>query len=87
MTKSRILAISMLVCSAMLFGQSDANKGQIAGTVFDQKQAVIPNAKISVRNTATGAVRDVVSGGEGQFRVVLLDPGVYDVSVNSPAFD
>lgn len=72
--------------SFSLLAQSDANKGQITGTVFDQKQAVIPNAKISVRNTATGAVRDAMSGAEGQFRVVLLDPGTYDVSVSSPAF-
>jgi len=79
-------AVVFFLMSISLFAQSDANKGQITGTVFDQKQAVIPNAKISVRNTATGAVRDVVSGAEGQFRVVLLDPGVYDVSVNSPAF-
>jgi len=79
-------AAVFFLLSISLLAQSDANKGQIAGTVFDQKQAVIPNAKITVRNTATGATREVVSGGEGQFRVVLLDPGTYDVSVNSPAF-
>jgi hypothetical protein len=69
-----------------LFAQSDANKGQIAGTVFDPKTSVIPNAKISVRNTATGATREVTSGAEGQFRAVLLDPGIYDVSVTASGF-
>ena len=79
-------AAVFFLMSISLFAQSDANKGQINGTVFDQKQAVIPNAKISVRNTVNGAVREVVSGGEGQFRVVLLDPGTYNVTVTSPAF-
>src|SRR5216684_2897944 len=74
-----------LACLA-LFGQADANKGQIAGTVFDQRQSVIPNAKITIKNTATGFSRDVTSGAEGQFRAVLLDPGVYDVTVEASGF-
>src|SRR5712692_11048512 len=69
-----------------LYAQSDANKGQIAGTVFDQRQSVIPNAKISIKNTATGGSRQVTSGSEGQFRAVLLDPGVYDVTVEASGF-
>ena len=78
-------AVVFFLISFSLLAQSDANKGQITGTVFDQKQAVIPNAKITVRNTATGATRELISGAEGQFRVVLLDPGTYDVSVSAPA--
>src|SRR6266404_1151143 len=74
-----------LACIA-LFGQADANKGQIAGTVFDQRQSVIPNAKITIKNTATGFSRDVTSGAEGQFRAVLLDPGTYDLTVNAAGF-
>ncbi len=77
--------VSLATCATLL-AQSDANKGQIAGTVFDQKQSVIPNAKITVRNTATGAEREVTSGEEGQFRAVLLDPGAYDVTVTAPQF-
>ncbi|PWU01363.1 MAG: hypothetical protein C5B51_22890 [Terriglobia bacterium] len=68
------------------FAQADANKGQIAGTVYDQRQGSVPNAKITIRNTATGATRDVTTGMEGEFRAVLLDPGTYDVSVNAPGF-
>src|SRR5437763_4632960 len=79
------LVVFALACG-VLFAQADANKGQIAGTVFDQRQSVIPNAKINVKNTATGFSRDVTSGAEGQFRAVLLDPGTYDVTVNAPGF-
>src|SRR5579864_9011414 len=70
----------------MLYGQADANKGQITGTVYDQRQGLVPNAKISITNTATGATRDVTSGSEGEFRAVLLDPGTYNVVVNAAGF-
>jgi hypothetical protein len=79
------VVVFALTCLALL-AQSDANKGQIAGTVFDQRQSVIPNAKISIKNTSTGSSRDVTSGAEGQFRAVLLDPGTYDVTVNASGF-
>ncbi len=77
--------VFVMIC-ATLFAQSDANKGQITGTVFDQRQSLIPHAKVSIRNTSNGATREISSGDEGQFRAVLLDPGVYDVSVNAPGF-
>src|ERR1700676_2444963 len=85
MTKTlRLLA--GLSCAMGLFAQSDANKGQIVGTVFDQKQAVIPGAKVHIVDTGTGAVRDLTTGGSGEFRAVLLDPGQYDVTVSASGF-
>ena len=78
-------AVLVMIC-VTLFAQSDANKGQITGTVFDQRHSLIPRAKVSIRNTTTGATREISSGDEGQFRAVLLDPGIYDVSVNAPGF-
>jgi hypothetical protein len=82
-----ILHVLVLVsmCYA-LYAQADANKGQISGTVFDAKQAVVPNAKIAIKNTATGAARELTTGTEGEFRAVLLDPGTYDVTVTAPGF-
>ena len=70
----RTLLASLALCSLSIFAQSDANKGQISGTVFDQNNAVIPNAKITVKNLANGLARDVTTGREGQYRAVLLDP-------------
>jgi Carboxypeptidase regulatory-like domain len=75
-----------LLSAVLLFAQADANKGQITGTVYDAAQAVVPNAKITVKNSATEARRQVTSGSEGQFRAALLDPGSYDVVVNAQGF-
>jgi hypothetical protein len=80
------LFAGLILAALALFAQADANKGQIVGTVFDQKQAVIAGAKVHIQNTGTGAARDLTSGSEGQFRAVLLDPGQYDVMVEAPGF-
>jgi len=69
-----------------LFAQADANKGQITGTVYDAKQAVIANAKVTVRNANTGLVRELEANEAGQFRAVLLDPGAYDLTITAPGF-
>ena len=82
----RLLALHLFIFSAMLFGQADANKGQINGTVLDPKQALVPNAKINIKNVNTNAARQLTSGPDGEFRAVLLDPGPYDVTVEASGF-
>lgn len=84
--KAAVRVSVLLLSAVLLFAQADANRGQITGTVYDAAQAVVPNAKITVKNAATGATRQVTSGREGQFRAVLLDPGSYDMVVNASGF-
>src|SRR2546428_4194548 len=82
-----IVLVFMFVAAAKpLRAQSDANKGQIVGTVYDPLRAFVPNAKVQVRNKATGAVREFTAGPEGQFRAILLDAGSYDVRVDAQGF-
>jgi hypothetical protein len=68
------------------FGQADANKGQILGTVTDPNGAVVPNAAITIRSSSTGFTREVKSDENGQYRAVLLDPGTYEVSGQAHGF-
>jgi Carboxypeptidase regulatory-like domain len=83
---AKLLSLLVLACAPTLFGQADASKGQIAGTVFDPKQSAVPNAKIHIQNVATNATRDLTSGAAGEFRAVQLDPGQYDVKVEATGF-
>ena len=41
------------------------NTASMIVAVTEQTGAVIPNAKVSVLNTATGAVRELLSGTDG----------------------
>lgn len=89
--KSRLLfgvkAIVALFCLTFLvFGQVDANKGQIVGTVFDANKSVVPNAKIKIKNVATGFTRELTTGGDGSYRAVQLDAGNYELVAESQGF-
>ena len=56
------------------------------GAVVDSTGAVIPKAKITVHNHATGADKTAVSTGTGVYSVPFMSPGVYDVKVEAPGF-
>ena len=81
-----LLLFMLIVIAVPLCAQSDGNRGQIVGTVYDPVQAVVPNAKVQVQNKATGAVREFTTGPEGQFRAILLDAGSYDVKEDAQGF-
>ena len=58
----------------------------IAGTVEDASGAVVPGADVKAENTATGAVKETKSSGTGEFRISLLQPGPYKVTVTAKGF-
>jgi hypothetical protein len=68
------------------WGQADANKAQLFGTVLDPKGAVAPGAAVKIVNVRTGFARELKSGGEGQYRFVQLDPGGYEMTAQAPGF-
>src|SRR4051812_7098906 len=60
--------------------------GALAGIVTDSSNAPVPGATITVTNTASGAVRTVVSNGDGSFQIADLDPGRYRIAVELTGF-
>jgi hypothetical protein len=55
--------------------------GDLQGTVLDPTGAVVPGAKVTIRNKATGVVKTVVSDQNGEFAALQLDLGDYAVTV------
>ncbi len=77
--------------AALLFAFAGAawaqtETGQITGTVLDQQGNGVPKAKITVRNTGTGAVRETASDEHGAFIVTNLLPARYAVLAEAPGF-
>src|SRR5205085_9263768 len=73
-----------LVCTSAIYGQ--AGVGLIAGRVADPTAAVVPDAKITVTNEATGVKNETRSNGDGDYRVLQLPPGRYTLAVESQGF-
>ena len=86
MNRTYRLGMMILACALALWGQADANKAQLSGTVYDPKGAVVPGATVKVRNVRTGFQRELKTGEEGQFRLVQLDPGSYELTAESAGF-
>jgi hypothetical protein len=58
--------------------------GTIQGSARDTTGAVIPHAKVTIRNVDTGVVRTSETDGTGIYAVPSLQPGTYSVTVSAP---
>lgn len=78
------ILILLSILSLAIIGQT--NKGGISGTVTDANGAVVPNAKVTITNEATGVAVVVNTSGSGAFIVNTLDPVSYSIMVEAPSF-
>src|SRR2546422_112332 len=58
----------------------------LQGTITDPSGAVIPGARIEIRNAETGAISKMESDSSGRFRAPVLPPGEYEVRAASQGF-
>jgi hypothetical protein len=58
----------------------------LSGTVVDENGAIVPGARVTVSNHATGLQRQVLTDGEGYFVFPMLRPGVYTTRVTQQGF-
>ncbi len=82
----RLFATAILlqtVFAGAMFGQVTA---QITGSIHDSSGAVVPAAKITVRNEQTGITSEARSNQSGSYLVPLLPPGTYKVTVEASGF-
>lgn len=79
---SLVLLVILFTCLA--FGQGAL--GTITGTVADPSGAVVGNASIEIKNTATGQVSKTVTTATGNYTVPQLPVGSYDLTVTVTGF-
>src|SRR5690349_19524696 len=82
-TRLFALAFAILAPCGLLMAQGE---GKIAGAVSDPSGAAVPNAKVTVTETATGFARIAVTDSLGLYAVTSLRPAIYDLSVSVPGF-
>ncbi len=71
--------------AAFAYSQS-ANTGTLIGAVADPSGAVVPGARIELRDTATGISRTAVTNGAGQYSFPGVPPGTYSVTASHAGF-
>jgi hypothetical protein len=84
----RFFFVLALLIAVVAFSQLPAYaqnaSGSIGATVTDATGAVIPAAKVVLKNEATGVLRDSTTNGSGNFDFPSIAPGTYTVTVSAP---
>jgi len=78
-----IFALAVLALAPL---SAQTTTGTITGTVVDPSNNVIPTAKVTVTNEATGDVRRAESTGSGDFSFPSLLPATYTLQVEMAGF-
>src|SRR5437016_549773 len=89
-TENRVLLIASLVLVSVVLSMpaiAQVAGGTILGTVTDPSGAIIPGAKISVKNLQTNAVVNTTANQDGLYSVPNLVPGAYNVTGSVPGFN
>jgi len=82
-----LLALVMMLAPTTVHSQSAAATGRLEGTVTDSSGAAVSGAEIAVRNQNTGISTTITSGSEGDFTVLYLEPGTYEISIQKSGFN
>jgi hypothetical protein len=88
---SAVLSVFLIFAMALLLPWQTRTYAQVvgatlSGTVTDPSGAAVPNAHVSVNNTATGVTRDVTADGAGFYTAPNLLPGNYEVRFSAAGF-
>ena len=58
----------------------------IQGTVSDSSGALVPDAKVILKDTETGRIQEFTTNEEGFYRITGLSPGKYELSVEKAGY-
>jgi hypothetical protein len=82
--RARIMLVFVLLAAISLSAQTF--RGTILGTATDPSGAVLPGAKVTVKNAGTGLERTTETSADGSYSLPELPIGTYTVTVTLAGF-
>jgi hypothetical protein len=90
---SKRVKIAVGLFGALFFGimtvsvvSAQLTTADVLGTITDSTGAVVPGAKVTIRNLSTGVTASTKSNGTGDYIFNLLPPGHYSVVIEAQSF-
>src|ERR1700674_972052 len=83
-----LLLASLLAFPDLLWVRASAqvSGGAISGAVTNASQAAVPNARVTLKDVATGVTRAVTTDAAGFYTSPDLAPGTYEMTVEASGF-
>ena len=76
-----LLSVLVTVCA-----RAQAGGATLSGVIIDTSGKVVPNAKVSARNGATGQTAETQTDAAGRYSLPSLAPGEFEVSISAEGF-
>src|ERR1700735_3250081 len=87
MTSTRMLTLFLMaICFASLNAAGQQITGSIRGTVLDPSGAIVRDATVTAKQIETGLTRVAVSDRQGEYVLVELPIGHYQLEVQAKGF-
>ena len=81
-----VLVVFALLVFVAVPSYAQEIRGDIAGKVVDEQGRVVPGATVTATNKGTGAARTATTNDFGEYALTNLEPGKYDLTVESSNF-
>ena len=81
-----LLLLALSVAERKHVFAQDLDNVTFSGRVMDQNGALIPGATVTAVFVKTGVERTAVADAEGRYRLIQLEPGVYNLKVFAASF-
>jgi Carboxypeptidase regulatory-like domain len=78
------LALVMMTAASAAFGQGTG--ANIGGQVTDDTGGALPGVTVTITNKSNGAVQTIVTGPQGNYRAVALQPAPYEITAELSGF-
>jgi len=79
-------AFAALICLAVSVAVNAQTTGSVSGEVRDEKEAIVPNATVTLRSITTNQSRTTQTDDEGRYRFANVDVGQYELTVENSGF-
>ncbi|MDP9340093.1 MAG: Plug and carboxypeptidase regulatory-like domain-containing protein [Acidobacteriota bacterium] len=80
------LLVLLAVASLATYTNAQSTGGRIRGTVTDSTGGAISAAKLTITNQANGLQRDTETGSNGEYIILEVPVGTYDIAVSQTGF-
>ena len=81
-----LAALAVVIAATSVRSLAQERFGGLTGIVRDATGAVLPGVTVTITNKQTGKVYTAVSGGDGVYRLLDLEPGRYSVQFELSGF-